>query len=166
MNVILDLRLFVLGAFVACCLVLAVMCIVHFTTNRYSMNSARQELKERCETKDGTVKKLNELMLKMFDCPPIDKKMSAIEVADFGDLKVLIAGDESGKPRLFAFNAKIYSRSDYHQLRNTDSFKKYGIKYSISASELSEFLTEASKAVFKKKLEEQSRKNVIDHFNV
>lgn len=160
-----DLLLFGLGAFVACCLVLGIMCVVHFTTNPYSMNSAMEELKERCETKDGTVKKLNELMLKMFDCPPIDRKMPAIEVADFGDLKVLIAGDESGKPCLFAFNAKIYSRSDYHQLRNTDSFKKFGIKFSINASELSEFLTEASKAAFKKKLEEQSRKNVIDHFN-
>jgi hypothetical protein len=130
------------------------------------MNSAMQELKERCETKDGTVKKLNEIMLKMFDCPPIDKKMSVIEVADFGDLKVLIGGDENGKPRLFAFNAKMYSRSNYHQLRNTDSFKKFGIKYSISASELGEFLTEVSKVAFKKKLEEQSRKNLIDHFNV
>jgi hypothetical protein len=130
------------------------------------MDSAMKELKERCKTKDGTVKKLNEIMLKMFDCPPIDKKMSAIEVADFGDLKALIGGDENGKPRLFAFNAKMYSRSDYHQLRNTDSFKKFGIKYSINASELSEFLTEASKAAFKKKLEEQSRKKVIDHFNV
>ena len=161
-----DLLLFGLGAFVACCLVLAVMCIVHFTTNPYSMNSAMQELKERCETKDGTVKKLNELMLKMLDCPPIDKKMSVIEVADFGYLKVLIGGGENGKPRLFAFNTKYYSRSDYHQLRNTDRFKRFGIKYSISASELSEFLTEASKAAFKKKIEEQSRKNVIDHFNV
>ena len=130
------------------------------------MDYAMKELKERCETKDGTVKKLNEIMLKMFDCPPIDKKMSVIEVADFGDLKVLIGGDESGKPRLFAFNAKMYSRSNYHQLRNTDSFKKFGIKYSISASELSEFLTEVSKVVFKKKLEEQSRKNLINHFNV
>lgn len=162
---IIDLLLFGLGAFVVCCLALAVMCIVHFTTNPYSMDSAMQELKERCETKDGTVKKLNELMFKMFDCPPIDKKMPVIEVVDFGDLKVLIGGDENGKPRLFAFNAKDYSRSDYHQLRNTDSFKKFGIKYSISASELGEFLTEASKAAFKKKLEEQSRKNVIDHFN-
>ena len=161
-----DLLLFGLGALVACCLALAAMCIVHFTTNPYSMDSAMKELKERCETKDGTVKKLNGLMLKMLDCPPIDKKMPAIEVADFGDLKVLIGGDENGKPRLFAFNTKFYSRSDYHQLRNTDSFKKFGIKYSISASELSEFLTEASKAAFKKKLEEQSRKNVIDHFNV
>lgn len=161
-----DLLLFGLGAFVACCLVLAIVCIVHLCTNPYSMDSAMKELKERCETKDGTVKKLNEIMLKMFDCPPIDKKMSAIEVADFGDLKALIGGDENGKPRLFAFNAKMYSRSDYHQLRNTDSFKKFGIKYSISASELSEFLTEASKAAFKKKLEEQSRKKVIDHFNV
>ena len=161
-----DLLLFGLGAFIACCLVFAIVCIVLLCTNPYSMDSAMQELKERCETKDGTVKKLNGLMLKMFDCPPIDKKMPVIEVADFGDLKVLIGGDENGKPRLFAFNAKMYSRSNYHQLRNTDSFKKFGIKYSISASELSEFLTEASKAAFKKKLEEQSRKNIIDHFNV
>lgn len=151
------LLLFGLGTF-------AVMCIVHFTTNPYSMNVAMQELKERCETKDGTIKKLNELMLKMLDCPPIDKKMSVIEVADFGYLKVLIGG-ENGEPRLFAFNTKYYSRLDYYQLKNTDRFKKFGIKYSISASELSEFLTEVSKAVFKKKIEEQSRKNLIDHFN-
>lgn len=163
---IIDLLLFGLIAFVACGLALAVICIVDFTTNPYSMNSAMQELKERCETKDDTIKKLNELVVKMFDCPPIDKKMQVIEVADFGDLKVLIGGDENGKPRLFAFNAKVYSRSDYYQLRKTDSFKKFGIKYSISASELSEFLTEASKAAFKKKLEVQSRKNIIDHFNV
>ena len=161
-----NLLLFGFGAFIACCLALAVLCLVHLCTNPYSMDSAMKELKERCETKDGTVKKLNEIMLKMFDCPPIDKKMSVIEVADFGDLKVLIGGDESGKPRLFAFNAKMYSRSNYHQLRNTDSFKKFGIKYSINASELSEFLTEVSKVVFKKKLEEQSRKNLINHFNV
>jgi hypothetical protein len=166
MNMIENLLLFGFGAFIACCLALAVLCLVHSCTNPYSMDSAMKELKERCETKDGTVKKLNEIMLKMFDCPPIDKKMSVIEVADFGDLKVLIGGDESGKPRLFAFNAKMYSRSNYHQLRNTDSFKKFGIKYSISASELSEFLTEVSKVVFKKKLEEQSRKNLINHFNV
>lgn len=166
MNMIENLLLFGFGAFIACCLALVVLCLVHSCTNPYSMDYAMKELKERCETKDGTVKKLNEIMLKMFDCPPIDKKMSVIEVADFGDLKVLIGGDESGKPRLFAFNAKMYSRSNYHQLRNTDSFKKFGIKYSISASELSEFLTEVSKVVFKKKLEEQSRKNLINHFNV
>lgn len=161
-----NLLLFGFGAFIVCCLALAVLCLVHLCTNPYSMDSAMKELKERCETKDGTVRKLNEIMLKMFDCPPIDKKMSVIEVADFGDLKVLIGGDESGKPRLFAFNNKVYSRSDYHKLRNTDDFKKFGIKYSINASELSEFLTEVSKVVFKKKLEEQSRKNLINHFNV
>ena len=160
-----DLLLFGLGALVACCLALAAMCIVHFTTNPYSMNSAMQELKERCETKDGTVKKLNGLMLKMFDCPPIDKKMPVIEVADFGYLKVLIGGDENGKPRLFAFNTKFYSRSDYHQLRNTDRFKKFGLKFSLSAEELGEFLTEVSKKAFKNKLDEQMRKSVIDHFN-
>lgn len=160
-----NLLLFGFGAFIACCLALAVVCIVHFCTNPYSMDSAMKELKERCETKDGTVKRLNELMLKMLNCPPINKNVSAIEVEDFGNLKVFIAGDESGKPRLFAFNAKVYSRSDYHQLRNTHNFKKFGLKYSIDANELSEFLTEVSKVVFKKKLEEQSRKNLINHFN-
>lgn len=71
-----DLLLFGLGAFVACCLVLGIMCVVHFTTNPYSMNSAMQELKERCETKDGTVKKLNEptVDIKFFMKPKMNIK--------------------------------------------------------------------------------------------
>ncbi len=160
-----DLLLFGLGAFVACCLALLVLCVVHFCTDPYSMGSAMQELKKRCETKDGTIKKLNEIKIKMFNCPRITFSISAVEVADFGDLKLLIAGDNNGKPRLFPFNTSVYSRSDYHKLRNTDNFKKYGLKHSLSYDELSEFLKEISKVTFKKNLEEQLRKNVIDHFN-
>lgn len=165
MSIVESLFVFCFVTFGLCCVALAIMCVVHFCTDQYCMDSAMKELKKRCETKDGTIKKLYEIKTKMFDCPRITFSISAIEVADFGDLKLLIAGDNNGKPRLFAFNTSAYSRSNYHKLRNTDKFKKSGLKYSLSDDELSEFLKEVSKVTFKNKLEEQLRKNVIDHFN-
>ena len=164
-NIVESLLVFCFVATVLSLLALLVLWVVQFCTEQYCMSSAMKELKKRCETKDGTIKKLYEIKNKMLDCPRITFSISAIEVADFGDLKLLIAGDNNGKPRLFAFNTSAYSRSDYHKLRNTDNFKKSGLKHSLSDDELSEFLKEVSKVTFKKKLEEQLRKNVIDHFN-
>lgn len=133
--------------------------------NPYKMDSAMVQLKKLCMSKDEVYDKLIKINDNMFDCPPIDKKMLVIEVADFGDLKVLIGGDESGRPRLFAFNARPYTWSDYRQLSATEGFKNFGLKYSISADELKGFLNEASKAIFENKLVEQSHKNVVEHFD-
>jgi len=133
--------------------------------NPYNMDSAMVQLKKLCISKDEVYNKLIKINDDMFDCPPIDRKMLAIEVADFGDLKALIGGDESGKPRLFAFNARHFARSDYRKLSATEGFKNFGLKYSISADELKGFLNEASKAIFENKLLEQSHKNVVEHFD-
>lgn len=164
MSIILSLLLLLLFTLFAGLIVILIIFIMDFIRDRYSMDYAMEELKKRCEKKSSTVKILNEIVSKMHNCPPIGNEISPFEVADFGNLRVLICGDENGRPRLFAMNIEDYTNEQFRQLIEKEKFRKIGIKHSISVIELSEFLTEVCKKDFEKKLKEKSRNNLIQHF--
>ena len=113
------------------------------------------------------IRSLNDIIVKMEKCPTIiPQHMSPIEVYGSGKDKLLIVGDTSGKPRLFAFT--IYdsmAEYEYVQLRDKDKrFKKFGLKHSIDVDEVKQILEKVKKGTFKVKLEETQEREIYKFF--
>lgn len=164
---ILKIALYILASLLT---ILLVFCVYHFSTDQYDIQSAMRLFKKECCKKEYFLKNLNALLGKMESCPKISKDMQLIEIYETylkaGELYLYICGDADGKPRFFAYlEDRNTSKSEHHNRRKNNRFKKNGLKYSIGIEELKDLINDVSKNIFKDKLIKEEEDVVKNHFN-
>ena len=149
-------------------IIISVLC--HVFCDPFLMDTALKDVKYQCIKSETCLDRLKEILAKMDTCPEVSEYITPIHIADFGKtLRCFIVGNELGIPHLFAYDYSddlLGDFTDYENRVSSSSFRKHGLRHSITASELRLMINKISAIRFKNDLDKEQERRLKKHFNI